>query len=367
MASIIEFRRALHQIPELAFHETQTQAYVLQTLRNMGWDPRPIAGTGVVVDIDSGRPGPTVMFRADMDGLPLTEETGLAFASRHTGVMHACGHDGHMAILLGLAERLAEGAPFQGRVRLAFQPAEERPPGGALQMIEAGVLDGVDEVYGLHLWAGFPVGTIGLRPGPMMANADEFRIVVTGRGGHGSQPEATADAVLLASQIVVNLQTVVSRRVPALEPAVVTCGTIQGGHTFNIIAERAEITGTVRTFSAETQALVRQEMAHIARTTALLYGADAELVYNPGYPALINAEEPTRRWQARLREWATVVEPEPSMGGEDFAYYLHHRPGAFLFLGARPDVEYPHHSPHFQINEDALALGVEAFWNVIRT
>jgi amidohydrolase len=306
-----------------------------------------------------------VAIRADMDGLPVTEETGLSYASRHPGVMHACGHDGHMAIALGVAARAAKTREFPGTLRMLFQPAEERPPGGARALIEAGLINGVDAVFGLHLWASLPVGTVGLSPGPVMAYADEFAVAVSGRGGHGSEPEQTVDALLVAAQIVVNLQTIVSRRVSALDPVVVSCGTMTAGHAFNIIAERARIEGTVRTLSPAVQARVRDELIHIADTTARASHASAEVTYRVGYPAVVNPEQPTRRWQQALADLVTVIEPRPSLGGEDFAYYLQERPGAFLFLGCRPDRAYPHHSAHFQLDEAALPLGVEVLWRAV--
>ncbi|MDA8195537.1 MAG: amidohydrolase [Thermaerobacter sp.] len=359
-AQVIGFRRDLHQIPELGFHEEKTQAYLIEALQKMGLSPQSIAGTGVMADIKGSASGKTVALRADMDGLPLDEDTGLPYSSRHPGSMHACGHDGHMAIVLGVAQELAQSREFAGTVRVFFQPAEERPPGGAPTMIAEGCLNGVDEVFGLHLWSSFPVGTAGLRAGAVMANADQFRIRVVGRGGHGSEPEATRDAVLIASQIVVNLQTIVSRRISALEPVVVSCGTIQAGHTFNIIAERAEITGTVRTLDRTVQQTVIQEIRRIAQGTAGLYGAAAELEYEYGYPVVVNHQTSVDKWAKNLDGLVEMVHHQPSLGGEDFAYYLQNKPGAFLFLGAKPEGEtFPHHSPHFQINEKALPMGVE--------
>lgn len=365
---VVTHRRTLHQIPELGFEETETHEYLLQALRNLGLRPI-VRNTGMWADIEGRRPGKTVLLRADIDGLPLQEETGLPFSSRHPGVMHACGHDGHMAILLATAERLvSHREDFKGRVRVLFQPAEEKPPGGALPMIEAGVLDGVDEVLGLHLWSEYPVGVVQLSPGPAMANADEFIIRVKGRGGHGSAPESTKDAVLIAAQIVVNLQTIVSRRIGAFDPVVVTCGTIEGGANFNIIAEESRITGTVRTFSEDTQDKVAEEIRHISQTTAKLYDAVAEVQYLKGYPAVINHQESVARWSLELKDLVEIRHANPSMGGEDFAYYLHHRPGAFLFLGCAPEGEvFPHHSPHFLLNEKALPLGVEVLWRGVQS
>ncbi|WP_020376649.1 M20 metallopeptidase family protein [Sulfobacillus thermosulfidooxidans] len=360
---VITYRRDLHQIPELGFQETKTSQYLLDTLQHLGLDPVQIADTGVMADIEGNRPGKTIAIRADIDGLPLEEDTGLPFRSRHQGVMHACGHDGHMAIVLALASRLQATRDFPGRVRVFFQPAEERPPGGAPKMIEAGCLDGVDEVLGLHLWASDPVGTVAIRSGPFMANADQFTIRVKGKGGHGSEPADTKDAVLIASMIVMSLQTIVSRRLNAFDTAVVSCGTIRAGATFNIIAETAEITGTVRTLSKIVQDKVIQEIEHIAKTTAALYGAEATVSYQYGYPAVINHQPSVERVERSVTGLVDILHPDPAMGGEDFAYYLQKKPGTFLFLGCRPEGEsFPHHSPHFQINEKALPLGVEVLY-----
>lgn len=355
----ISWRRDLHQIPELAFEEFETADYLERELERLGLSPTRLGKTGLMADIEGAGKGSTVALRADMDGLPLVEDSGEPFSSRHEGVMHACGHDLHMTILLGAIKCLLARRDFAGRVRVMFQPSEERPPGGAPDLISRGVLDGVDVVLGLHVWSGFPVGTVALKHGTMMANSDRFRIRIHGRGGHGSEPDTAKDAVLIASQIVVNLQTIVSRRVSPLESAVVTAGTIQGGVTFNIIAEDAEVTGTVRTLNAATQALVEQEIRVVAESTARMHGATAEVDYMHGYPAVINHGPVVDAWREALGRDVHLVEPRPSMGGEDFAYYLKERPGAFAFLGAAPDGEvFPHHSPHFRVSEAAMPVGV---------
>lgn len=359
---VVRFRRDLHQIPELAFEEVKTQAYLRGALARMGIEARPMAGTGLVADLEGrGGAGGRVALRADIDALPVEEETDLPFRSRHPGRMHACGHDAHMAMLLAAAGRLQASLDFPGSVRVFFQPSEEHPPGGALRMIAEGVLDGVDEVYGLHIWAEDPMGTLGLAAGPQMANADEFAIRIRGRGGHGSEPERTKDAVLLAAQTIVALQTIVSRRVPAREPVVVTVGMVRAGQSFNVIAERAELAGTTRTYSDAMRTRVEEEIRRIVQATADLAGAEATVDYIRGYPALVNHPEAVSAWSEAVREVVTVREVPPRLGAEDFAYYLQHVPGAFGFLGARPESGevYPQHSPHLVINERALALGAE--------
>jgi amidohydrolase len=357
---LVRWRRDLHRIPELADSEEETAAYVEERLKQFGLDPRRLTPTGMVADIEGREgPGPTVVLRADMDGLPLDEDSGEPFSSTHPGRMHACGHDGHMAILLGTARRLL-ARDFAGTVRVLFQPAEERPPGGALGLIEAGALEGARAVLGLHLQAGWPVGWVGLKPGPLMAYSDRFEIRIKGRGGHGSEPQNAQDAVVIAAEMVMSLQTIVSRAVPPGETVVVTCGTIAAGQTFNIIAETADITGTVRTFDRGVQADVEAQMRRRVEHIAAIYGASAELTYMPGYPAVINDPGVVAEWAAAIRDLAAIEEPRPLAQGEDFAYYLHHVPGAFLWLGAAPSGGiYPHHSPHFRISEAALPLGVQ--------
>ncbi len=358
-SKLTTWRRDLHGMAEVAHDEVKTAQYVERQLTAWGLSPRRPTPTAVVADIEGRQgPGPLVALRADMDGLPLTEDSGEPFSSTHPGVMHACGHDGHMAILLGTAERLL-ARDFAGTVRLLFQPAEERPPGGAIELIRAGELEGARAVLGLHLQAGWPVGWVGLKPGPLMAYSDRFRIRIHGRGGHGSEPQNTQDAVLIAAETVMSLQTIVSRRMAPTETVVVTCGTITAGQTFNIIAEAAEITGTVRTFARDIQAQVEEEIRRRASHIAAIYGAVAEFEYLAGYPAVINDAAVVEEWSKILADVATVEQPAAMPQGEDFAYYLQKVPGAFLWLGAAPDGDrHPHHSPHFRIHEAALPLGV---------
>jgi amidohydrolase len=360
---LVRWRRELHQIPELAFAERDTQAYLMAELGRLGIDFRPVAGTGLVAEVYGASAGPLVAVRADMDALPLDEQSDEPFASCNPGRMHACGHDGHMAIALGLAARLVHERTFSGTVRFLFQPAEEAPPGGALAMIREGALDGVASILGLHLWSTDPLGVVGIRPGPIMANADQFRIRIVGQGGHGSAPHETRDAVLVAAETVVNLQTIVSRRLSPLEPAVVTCGTLHAGQVFNVIAGTAEITGTVRTLTESTREAVEAAMRQIVEGTAAMHGARAEVTYERGYPALVNHSEVVTRWRQAIGDFAPVVECPPKMTGEDFSYYLQHRPGAYLFVGAQPAAQaFPHHSPQFRLNEAALPIGVEVLY-----
>ena len=364
-ADLIAWRRHLHAHPELSFQERDTAAWVAAQLERLGIAPDRPTETGVVGVIEGGRPGPTVALRADLDALPVQEENDVPYASRRPGVMHACGHDGHTAILLGVARVLqAERERLAGRVKLVFQPAEERPPGGALPLIEAGVLEGVAAVVGLHLWVDLPAGTAAVSPGPVMAHAEEFRVTIAGSGGHGSQPHQGVDAVLVAAQVVLNLQTVVSRRVDPRRPAVVSVGTIQGGYAFNVLAPSATLAGTIRTFDEETRRRVHAEMERIVAHTCAMAGADGRIEFFGGYPAVVNdpAVAEAVAEAARVVDHRRVLPQEPSLGGEDFAYYAQRVPACYFFLGAgnpAKGIVHPHHHPRFDIDEDVLPLGVE--------
>jgi amidohydrolase len=305
-----------------------------------------------------GRPGgKTVALRADMDALPIQEESGAEYASEHPGAMHACGHDGHMAILLGAARVLAaRRESFQGRIVLLFQPSEERLPGGAPAMIREGALDGVDAIFGLHLWQPLANGRVGLVAGPMMAEPDTFELTITGRGGHAAMPQQAVDPVLAAAQTVVNAQTIVSRNRAPLTPLVVSFTTIHGGTADNIIPDQVVLTGTVRTLDDATQALAERRLREIVAATAATFGATAHLAYTRGYPPLVNDAamvELARTVAARELGADRVAEIEPVMGGEDFAYYLQRVPGAFVFFGSGSK-PYPHHHPRFDIDESLL-------------
>lgn len=362
---VVAWRRHFHRFPELSFEEHETSRFIAGQLERMGlgvWQP---GGLAVVADIHGGRPGHTVALRADMDALPLSEETGLPFASAHQGVMHACGHDGHMAILLGVARVLTDIAgSMAGTVRLIFQPAEERPPGGAVSLVKAGVLNGVEAIAGLHLWADLPFGVGGVNSGPVMAYADEFSVTIRGRGGHGSQPHRTIDPVVLAAQVILNLQTIVSRRVDPARPAVITVGVVNAGRAFNIIPSEASLSGTVRSLDPETRQQLFAEMDRVVKHTCAMAGAEGNLEFFGGYPAVVNHPAVV----ALLEKAACAVLGKeglirygPVMGGEDFAYYAERIPAAYFFLGAgRPGQHaFPHHHPRFDIDERALPLGIE--------
>jgi amidohydrolase len=369
--NIIGWRRDFHQYPELGFDEHRTSKIIGEALKEMGLAPQMNVGkTGVTADLTFGE-GPTIALRADMDALPMQETSGLDFSSKHDGVMHACGHDGHMAMLLGAAKVLTQnGDSFNGTVRFIFQPAEEGA-GGARYMIEDGCLDGVDEIYGIHVWNYQPVGEVGITDGPVLAAADMFEIKIKGIGGHGAAPQGTIDAVVVASHLVQALQTIVSRNTNPLESTVVTIGTINGGHNFNIIADEVTLSGTARAYTEENRNLIKTRMSEIIDGVAKTFGAGISFDYEDGYPPTINHTDPTNKV---LKAAERVVGekagmPYLSMGGEDFSYYLQKIPGCFFFVGSAPNdqklFETPHHCSHFTMDERALLVGPSIYLNLV--
>jgi amidohydrolase len=360
--ALIEWRRDFHRHPELGYEERRTQQVVRQFLESLGIEVRICGRTGLRGVLRGGRAGRTVALRADMDALPVAEIADHDYQSQNPGLMHACGHDGHMAILMGTARVLAARRDtLAGNVVFLFQPSEENPPGGAPLMIEEGALDGVDSIFGLHLWQPLPTGIVGLRAGASMAQADEFEVTVQGRGGHASQPNVTVDPVVVASHIVVAAQTIVSRYINPLEPAVVSFTTIHGGRIHNIIPDTVTMTGTVRTLDLATQRAIKQRLGQVCEATCRLFGATAEYKYHDGYPAVINdaaSVDLVARVAARELGADNVRTIAPVMGGEDFAYYLQRVPGAFAKLGAGDGRPYPHHNARFDIDEKVLPIGV---------
>ncbi|MNW94912.1 putative hydrolase YxeP [compost metagenome] len=366
---MIQDRRDFHMYPELGFEETRTAAKIVEALRAAGIDEiqTGVAKTGVVALIRGRAPGKTVLLRADIDALPVTELNDIPYRSRHDGKMHACGHDAHTAMLLATARVLhARRAEFDGIVKLVFQPAEEGP-GGALPMIEEGVMENpkVDAALGLHIWNLAEVGTIGVRSGPVMANTDEFTLTLRGRGGHGAMPHLSVDAITVAGQVISALQNIVSRQVSPLESAVVTIGTIHGGERHNIIAHEVTMTGTVRTFAPEVGEAVPGMIERIIRGITTGMGAEYDLEYHRVYPATINdprISDLVRDAAAKVVGWDNVMEAEASMGGEDMAYFLQKVPGCYFFVGsANPakGLTNPHHHPAFDIDEAAMPIGVQ--------
>ena len=362
---VIKTRRDLHRIPETAYTEKKTSAYVAEYLNRERLEVQTgIATYGVVALLETGRPGPTLLLRADMDALPLREETGLSFASTHEGVMHACGHDAHVAMALVTATVLNQVKDeLKGTIKFLFQPAEEGP-GGAKPMIDEGVLENpkVDYSIGCHVWPEIPEGTIGVRSGPFMAAMDRFDIKITGRSGHGAMPHLCVDALEVGTQVVSALQRISSRHMNPLEPAVVTVGMFHAGTAFNIIPEDAQLTGTTRTFNLDIWNSWAERLETVVRGVCESMGADFELKFSKGYPPTINDDamaEVVRRCAQKVAGVDKVVEPERSMGGEDMSYFLQQSKGCFYALGVGRQEFTPLHSNRFDFDENVLALGVE--------
>ncbi|MFP3917158.1 M20 family metallopeptidase [Lysinibacillus telephonicus] len=364
---IVEIRRYLHQNPELSFKELKTAKYIAEYHEKLGHEIRTgVGGNGVVATLKGHHPGPTVALRADFDALPIFEQTDLPFKSQNDGVMHACGHDGHTATLLGLAKVLNKmKSELQGTVVFIHQHAEELPPGGALPMIEDGCLDGVDVIFGTHLQAEMPLGEIGYRAGALQAAPDMFNIRIQGRGGHGAYPHQTIDSIAVGSQLINSLNQIVSRKIDPLDSAVLSVTSFVAENPYNVIADHAEMIGTVRTFKEETRIFIEQEMERVVKGVCETAGASCEFTYTRGYPTLINHKEETEfvaEIAKRIPSVTTVKETEPVMGGEDFAYYLQHVKGTFFFTGAQNpewEVSYPHHHPKFDIDERALLIAAK--------
>jgi amidohydrolase len=359
---MVEIRRYLHQHPELSFKELQTAKYIRDFYKNLDVEVKEhVGGNGVVARIKGKYPGKVVALRADFDALPIHEENDIPYKSLVPGVMHACGHDGHTATLLIVGKVLHElRDELSGEYVLIHQHAEEYAPGGALSMIEDGCLKGVDVIFGTHLWASVPCGTLQYKKGPIMAAADRFKIKILGYGGHGAQPHKTKDAIVAASQLVMNLQQIVSRRVDPIDSAVVSVGSFSADNAFNVIADTATLIGTVRTFNEKVRDQIENEIEQIIKGTCLATGCKYEYLYERGYPAVVNHPEETDfliYCAKDIPELSNIEEAAPEMGGEDFSYYLQNVKGTFFFTGAKPDdvdVAYPHHHPKFNINEKAM-------------
>ena len=367
--AVVAWRRTLHQAPELSFHETRTSAFVADMLAGFGGFEisRPTA-TSVVARLAGNGAGPVLALRADMDALPIREANDHDFVSRSPGVMHACGHDGHTAMLLGAAQVLASRRDtLRGEVRFIFQHAEELPPGGAAELVAAGVMDGVDLVIGAHLWLPLPFGEVGVKAGPLMASPDTFRIVIEGAGGHAAMPQLTVDSVAIAAQVITNLQHVVSRAVDPLASAVVSVTRIVGGTAANVIPGSVELEGTVRTFDPALREQVPQLMERIIAGVTSAHGARYQWEYVRGYHPVLNdgqACELLRRAVVRALGEDALSEGTPTMGGEDFSAYQQRAPGAFFFIGARNEergIVYPHHHERFDLDERALDYGTRIF------
>ncbi len=367
---IIDTRRELHRIPEPAYTEEKTSAYVADYLKKEDIKVQTgIAHTGVMALMKLAGPGKTLMFRSDIDALPVSEETGLPFASKHKGAMHACGHDAHMAMVLGAVTILNKvKGKLNGTIKFLFQPAEEGP-GGAKPMIEAGVMDNphVDHSIGCHVWPAIPEGTIGVKAGRLMAAMDRFDIKIIGKGGHGAMPHQCIDALEVGTQVVNALQRIASRQMNPLSPTVVTIGSFHAGTTFNVIPGEAELCGTTRTFDRDIWNSWPERIEKIVRGVCQSMGADYELKYTQGYPPLLNDEsmaEVVSRCAGDVVGKKRVIEPEPTMGGEDMAFYLERSKGCYFFLGVGRQGCAPIHNPKFDLNEEVLMIGAETYCRV---
>ncbi|MEY2978868.1 MAG: M20 metallopeptidase family protein [Prochlorotrichaceae cyanobacterium] len=367
---LVRWRRQFHQYPELGFQEHQTAAFIHDRLQEWGIDHEVgVAETGVVATIPGQHPGKVLAIRADMDGLPVQELNEAPYRSQIPGQMHACGHDGHVAIALGTAYYLSQNPDFRGTVKLIFQPAEEGP-GGAKPMIEAGVLQNptVDAIVGLHLWNNLPLGTVGVRSGPLMAAVESFEVTLQGRGGHGAMPHQTVDAIVVGAQVVNALQAIVSRNVDPVQSAVVTVGAFNAGQKTNIIADQAHLKGTVRYFNPQYEGFFAKRIEGTIAGICQAHGASYQLNYQPLYPPLINDDRMTHFIrsvaESVLETPAGIVPDCQTMGGEDMSFFLQAVPGCYFFLGTANlslGLSHPHHHPRFDFDETALAWGVELF------
>lgn len=362
---MVSIRRYLHMHPEVSFQEVETAKYIQKFYTELEIPFQAnVGGNGVVARVKGNLPGKTVALRADFDALPIQDEKNVPYKSTVPGVMHACGHDGHTAALLILARTINEFKDqIAGEYVFIHQHAEEYAPGGAKPMIEAGCLEGVDVIFGTHLWSQTPLGTIEYKSGPIMAAADRFSITIQGKGGHGANPHDTKDSIVVASQLVVNLQQLVSRRVNPTESAVLSVGSFIADNAFNIIADTVKMTGTVRTFKPDVRDLMESEIKRVLEGTCFTADCSYSFLYERGYPPVINHREETEYIADIARTVPGVSEVNESellMIGEDFGYYLEEIPGTFFFTGAMPEGKvFPHHSPMFDFDEQAMLVAAK--------
>lgn len=370
---MVAIRRYLHERPELSFQEVHTPKYIANYYRELGLEVRTgVGGRGVVAKLKGTKPGRTIAIRADFDALAIQELNDIPYKSQNDGVMHACGHDGHTATVLVLAKAFAKyQESLCGTIVFIHQHAEEIAPGGAIAMIEDGCLDGVDEIYGTHIWAPLELGTIQYRTGAIMAAADRFDIKIQGRGGHGAEPHHSTDAILIASHFVTQLQTIVARTIDPLQSAVVSVGSFEAKNPFNVIADSVTLSGTVRTFSEELRQNIKHKIGALLKGTCESFEATYEFNYLEGYPPVINHAEQTQYVQQVAEQCElvqNVEETKAMMIGEDFAYYLQHVPGTFFLTGGKnPNWEttYPHHHARFNFDERAMLHAAAIFSEVL--
>ena len=366
--TIIRNRRDIHKHPELSFQEYRTSELVAKQLDSFGLEVESNIGkTGVVGTLQGNLSGKTIAFRADMDALPIQETNDISYKSINDGVMHACGHDAHTAMLLGAAKVLSQYKhKIHGIIKFIFQPAEEGY-GGAQFMIDDGAIDNVDEIYALHVWNYQESGTVGVKSGPVMAAADMFTITIKGIGGHGAAPQGTVDCVVVASYFIQAIQSIISRNTNPLDSTVITIGQINGGYNFNIIADTIVLKGTTRAYTETNRNLIKSRLNEIINATEIMFGAKIILDYKDGYPPVINDIKITNNVYQIAQKVAgnKVISPYLSMGGEDFSYFSNKIPGCFFFLGTSPKdrepMSTPQHCSHFDIDEDAMLIGSSIF------
>lgn len=363
---VIEWRRYFHKYPELGFKEYKTSEKVSSILKKAGIPFKTIAKTGVVGYIDRGA-DTTIGIRADMDALPVEEKTGLPFSSVHKGIMHACGHDGHTAVLLGIATVLKRMERYlRVNVKFIFQPSEENPPGGAIAMINEGVCKGIDSLLGFHFFPQIPLYKVWIGKGGVMACTDYFKITVKGKGGHGSAPHLTSDPVVCSGYLITALQTIVSRNLDPLESGVVSVCSVKGGEAFNIIPETVELTGTVRTLKEDVRKKIIEEIEKKTHSICSAYGCKAEIIYKNYSPVCINDEYLAEKIKCKAKEIIpnNIIDFHPIMGGEDFAFFSQKVPSVYMFIGIG-DKYGPNHSPTFSIDERVLPYAVYFFSSLI--
>ncbi|MHA1777835.1 MAG: amidohydrolase [Promethearchaeia archaeon] len=358
---IVAMRRYLHQHPELLFQEHDTQAYIMKNLQKWGYKPEKTAGTGVITQISGEKGGPIIALRADMDALAIHEENELEFKSLNPGVMHACGHDAHMACLLSAAQIIAKFRNhLHGTVKIIFQPGEEGG-GGAKKIVTEGHLDNVDQVFGIHMWSPIYTGVIGLNPGLLMASADMFRITIKGKGGHAAFPYLSIDPTIVVHEIYEAFQKLITREINPLHTALITTPEFHGSKAGNIIPSTAILSGTLRTFDLKDQKNLLSRMREISELYAKAWRCESSFeLLGVSYPPVVNSKSLSEKIKPILQDIGAVTEVEPSMGGEDFAFYQQKTDGVFLFLGIqnpKKKIIYPHHHPKFDVDEDVLWKG----------
>lgn len=373
---MVRIRRHLHENPELSFQEEKTAAYILNFYKDKGVQIEPNVGNGhgIIVTIKGGKPGKTIALRADFDALPIQEETGLSFASINEGVMHACGHDGHTAYMMILADCLIQlKDEIPGTIKIVHQHAEEVPPGGAKSIVDSGALDDVENIFGIHLLPMAPAGNVGYHSGFSFAGRSYFKLSIQGVGGHGSSPHMANDAIIAGSYFVTDVQTIISRRLNPLDMGVITIGSFDGKGTFNVIKDRVELEGDIRYMTVETKAIIEKELRRIVSGIEIEFGVQCEFTYTSDYLPLYNNPEMTAMVKTVLEaandpDIKEVMEYPQMSPSDDFAYYLEKIPGCYFYIGCTPKgVEKPYfnHNPKFDIDEDALIVAAKSVGYVV--